>query len=50
MYFDEPAKAFDRAGATARIVLALASALIIFYVLLPAPLTNAAMAAAKSLF
>jgi len=31
-------------------VLALASALIIFYVLLPAPLTNAAMAAARSLF
>jgi len=50
MYFDEAAAPFDRAGVTTRIVLALASALIIFYVLLPAPLTNAAMAAAKSLF
>ena len=50
MYFDAAAAPFDRASATARIVLALASALIIFYVLLPAPLTNAAMAAARSLF
>ena len=50
MYFDAAAAPFERAGATARIVLALASALIIFYVLLPAPLTNAAMAAARSLF
>jgi NADH-quinone oxidoreductase subunit N len=50
MYFDEPAPAFDQAGPAARIVLALATALIIFYALLPAPLTNAAMAAAQSLF
>ena len=50
MYFDEPAKAFDRPGSAARIVLALATAVVIFYVLAPAPLTNAAMAAAKSLF
>jgi len=50
MYFDAPAKAFDQAGLTARIVLALASALIIFYALAPAALTNAALAAAQSLF
>ena len=34
----------------ARIVLALSTAVVIFYVLAPAPLTDAAMAAAKSLF
>ena len=50
MYFDEPAKAFDQPGATARIVLALSTAVVIFYALAPAPLTDAAMAAAKSLF
>jgi NADH-quinone oxidoreductase subunit N len=50
MYFDEPVKAFDRQGAATRVVLALATALIIFYALAPAPITNAAMAAAKSLF
>ena len=50
MYFDEPAKPFDRQGPAARIVLALATALILFYALAPAPITNAAMAAAKSLF
>jgi NADH-quinone oxidoreductase subunit N len=50
MYFDEPAKAFDRQGAATRVVLALSTALVIFYALAPAPLTDAAMAAAKSLF
>ncbi len=50
MYFDEPARAFDHGGVAARVVLALSTALIIFYALAPAPLTNAAMAAAKSLF
>ena len=50
MYFDEPVKAFDRQGVATRIVLALATALVIFYALAPAPITNAAMAAAKSLF
>jgi NADH-quinone oxidoreductase subunit N len=50
MYFDEPAKAFDPPGAAARIVLALSTAVVIFYALAPAPLTDAAMAAAKSLF
>jgi NADH-quinone oxidoreductase subunit N len=50
MYFDEPAKAFDRPGSAARIVLALSTAVVIFYAFAPAPLTDAAMAAAKSLF
>ncbi len=50
MYFDEPVKAFDRQGVVAHITLALATALVIFYALAPAPITNAAMAAAKSLF
>jgi NADH-quinone oxidoreductase subunit N len=50
MYFDEPAKAFDRPGSAARIVLALSTAIVIFYALAPAPLTDAARAAAKSLF
>jgi NADH-quinone oxidoreductase subunit N len=50
MYFDEPAKAFDQAGIAARVVLALSTALVIFYAIAPAPLTDAAMAAAKSLF
>jgi NADH-quinone oxidoreductase subunit N len=50
MYFDEPAKAFDPQGAATRVILALSTALLIFYALAPAPLTNAAMAAAKSLF
>jgi NADH-quinone oxidoreductase subunit N len=50
MYFDEPARAFDRPGHAARIVLALSTAVVIFYVFAPAPLTDAAMAAAKSLF
>ena len=50
MYFDEPTKAFDPPGAATRIVLAAATALVIFYALSPAPITDAAMAAAKSLF
>ncbi len=50
MYFDEPAKAFDQPGAAARLVLALSTALVILYALAPAPITDAAMAAAKSLF
>ena len=35
MYFDEPAKAFDQPGAAARIVLALSTALVIFYAFAP---------------
>jgi NADH-quinone oxidoreductase subunit N len=50
MYFDEPAKAFDRSDFWTRVVLALCTAVVIFYALAPAALTDAAMAAAKSLF
>jgi NADH-quinone oxidoreductase subunit N len=50
MYFDEPAPAFDQSGLAVRIVLALSTALVIFYSIVPGPLTSAAMAAAKSLF
>ena len=50
MYFDEPSKAFDPQGVATRVVLAAATALVIFYALSPAPITDAAMAAAKSLF
>ena len=50
MYFDEPAKAFDRPGAVARGVLAIAALLIIAFVFAPSLLTNAAMAAAQTLF
>jgi NADH-quinone oxidoreductase subunit N len=51
MYFDEPAAAFDRPDPVARIVLAVSAPLIILlFVFLPSPITNAAMAAAQSLF
>jgi NADH-quinone oxidoreductase subunit N len=50
MYFDEPAKAFDRSDPVARIVLAVSALLIILFVFAPSPLTDAAMAAAQSLF
>jgi NADH-quinone oxidoreductase subunit N len=52
MYFDDPAPAFDKMGplSPVRVVLALSTALVIFYSIVPGPLTNAAMAAAKSLF
>ena len=50
MYFDEPAKAFDAPAPVARIVLAVAAILILVFVFLPSPLTDAAMAAAQTLF
>ncbi len=50
MYFDEPADAFDSSGVIAKAVLALSTAFVILYVVYPAPLANAAMLAAKSLF
>jgi NADH-quinone oxidoreductase subunit N len=50
MYFDEPAKPFDRPGVVARGVLGLSAVLIIAFVFAPSLLTNAAMAAAQSLF
>jgi NADH-quinone oxidoreductase subunit N len=50
MYFDEPAKAFDRPDPVARIVLGVAALAILLFMFAPSPLTNAAMAAAQSLF
>jgi NADH-quinone oxidoreductase subunit N len=50
MYFDEPAPAFDRPNFTARAVLALAGVLVIAFVFAPSLVTDAAMAAAQSLF
>jgi NADH-quinone oxidoreductase subunit N len=50
MYFDEPAPSFDRAGFAARSVLAIAGVLIIAFIFAPSLLTDAAMAAAQSLF
>jgi NADH-quinone oxidoreductase subunit N len=50
MYFDDPAPAFDQAGFWVRLVLAVSTVLVIFYSIVPGPLTTAAMAAAKSLF
>jgi len=50
MYFDEPAPAFDRPTPVARIVLALSALMILLFVFAPSPITNAAMAAAQSLF
>src|SRR5580658_4660114 len=50
MYFDEPAPAFDRPSPVARIVLAVSALAIILFVFAPSPITNAAMAAAQSLF
>jgi NADH-quinone oxidoreductase subunit N len=50
MYFDEPAKAFDRPGVVARSVLAVTALLIIAFVFAPSLLTDAAMAAAHTLF
>ena len=50
MYFDEPAPAFDRPNFTARAVLALSGVLVIVFVFAPSLVTDAAMAAAQSLF
>jgi NADH-quinone oxidoreductase subunit N len=50
MYFDEPAAAFDGSAPVARIVLAVSALMIILFMFAPSPLTNAAMAAAQSLF
>ena len=50
MYFDEPAIAFDSSAPVARIVLAVSALLIILFMFAPSLITNAAMAAAQSLF
>jgi NADH-quinone oxidoreductase subunit N len=50
MYFDDPAPAFDPAPATLRATLAISTALLLGFWLYPAPVMEAASAAAKSLF
>jgi NADH-quinone oxidoreductase subunit N len=50
MYFDEAARPFDAPTSSTRLVLGLAALLLILGVLAPAPLTDAALAAARSLF
>jgi len=50
MYFDEAAAPFDQAPFTQRAVLALASLAMLLFWVYPAPLVQAASAAAKSLF
>ncbi len=50
MYFDEPARAFDRSGLVARGVLGVTALLIIVFMFAPSLLTDAAMAAAHTLF
>ncbi|MGO4571745.1 NADH-quinone oxidoreductase subunit NuoN [Microvirga sp. 2TAF3] len=50
MYFDEPGERYDAMPAGVKLVLALSSAFVVLYVLVPAPLTAAAATAARSLF
>ncbi|MDI9847725.1 NADH-quinone oxidoreductase subunit NuoN [Rhodoblastus sp. 17X3] len=50
IYFDEPAPALDRPSGTQRAVLTLASLAMLLFWVYPAPLVEAATAAAHSLF
>jgi len=51
MFFDKPAPAFDRPlGTVNAALLAASSAFVMFFVVLPLPVLDAAQAAAKSLF
>jgi NADH-quinone oxidoreductase subunit N len=50
MYFDEPVAAYEPMPPGLRIVLALASVVVMLFWIVPAPLVGAAGAAAKSLF
>ena len=50
MYFDEAARPFDVQSSATRLTLGATSLVLILGVLMPAPLTDAALAAAKSLF
>ncbi len=50
MYFDEPAEAFDKPGLAVRAVLALSGLIILLFWIFPAPVVEAASAAARSLF
>jgi NADH-quinone oxidoreductase subunit N len=50
MYFDEPVRGFQRMPALLRLVLGVSGLVNILFFAYPAPLVNAATAAAKSLF
>jgi NADH-quinone oxidoreductase subunit N len=50
MYFDEPRGAFEPMEPSLKVVLGLTSAVILLFLLVPAPLVGAAAAAARSLF
>ena len=50
MYFDEPVAAYEPMAPGLRIVLGLASVVVVLFWIVPAPLVGAAGAAAKSLF
>jgi NADH-quinone oxidoreductase subunit N len=50
MFFDEPKQAFLTPPVKESVVMVVAAVLVIFYVVWPAPLVDAAAAAAKSLF
>ena len=50
MYFDDAVAAYEPMPAGVRFVLAVSSVFVVLYVLVPAPLTAAAGAAARSLF
>jgi NADH-quinone oxidoreductase subunit N len=50
MYFDEPAPAFDHSPFSLRAVLAVSTVFLLGFWVYPAPVVEAATAAAKSLF
>jgi NADH-quinone oxidoreductase subunit N len=51
MYFDEPARPFDRVNWEVKAVMAVAGAVVVLFAAFPGPLVAAsAQAAAKSLF
>ena len=50
MYFDEPAPAFDHVALSLRAVLAVSTVFLLGFWIYPAPVVEAATAAAKSLF
>jgi NADH-quinone oxidoreductase subunit N len=50
MYMDEPAPAFSSMRGELRLVLAISGLFVLFFVVYPGPLVDAAAAAAKSLF
>ncbi|WP_209015835.1 NADH-quinone oxidoreductase subunit NuoN [Roseibium sp. RKSG952] len=50
MFFDEPAEAFERMPMELKVVLGLSGLIVTFFTFMPAPLVEAASAAAVSLF